>query len=78
MGEAKTVTVSAYSEDYSEKAYKFFYGNNNFEFVPKSQAKFLESSKTGEEFGEGVESRCFEIPTWLASKLKGASYYTFM
>ena len=74
----KTVTVSAFSSDYSDKAYKFHYGDNQYEFVPKSQVKFIESAKTGESFGEGVESRCFEMPAWLASKLKGAKFYSFM
>lgn len=34
----KTVTISAFSENYNEKAYKLHFGNQ-FEFVPKSQVK---------------------------------------
>ncbi|MDR2084322.1 MAG: hypothetical protein LBP67_04945 [Bacteroidales bacterium] len=75
MKTTETITISAFSEDYSEKAYKFYFANNQFEFVPKSQVKFLENSKGGEEFGEGIESRYFELPTWLFSKLKGVEFY---
>ncbi len=78
MKTQKKITVSAFSEDYSEKAYKFYYANNQFEFVPKSQVTFLEAEKTGENFGEGIESRYFEMPLWLARKLKGHEFYSFM
>ena len=74
----EVIVVSAYSEDYSEKAYKFIYANNKFEFLPKSQVKFVENSKGTAEFGEGVESRWFEMPLWLANKLKGIEFYSFM
>ena len=72
---SNNVTLSAYSEDYSDKSYKFYFGNNNFEFVPKSQVEFLESEKTGENFGEGIQSRYFSIPKWLVYKLKGVEFY---
>jgi hypothetical protein len=75
MKSTEKITISAFSEDYSEKSYKFYFANKQFEFVPKSQVTFLENSKGGEEFGEGIESRYFEIPTWLFSKLRGAEYY---
>ena len=71
------ITISAFSEDYSEKAYKFYYGNKNFEFVPKSQVTFVEHSNGSEDFGEGIESRYFEVPVWLFSKLKGCEFYGY-
>jgi len=70
-----TTTISAFSEDYSEKAYKFHFSKNQFEFVPKSQAKFIETSNGNQEFGSGIESRFFEMPTWLVRKLRGIEYY---
>lgn len=75
---ADKITVSAYSSDYSDEVYKFHYGRNQFEFVPKSQAVFLETVTGETEFGEGIQSRYFEIPAWLANKLKGADFYTFL
>lgn len=72
----KTVTISAFSENYNEKAYKLHFGSNQFEFVPKSQVKFIENAKGENTFGEGIESRFFEMPLWLVKKLKGTSFYT--
>ena len=73
----KNITISAFSENYSEKSYKFYFGNNNFEFVPKSQVTFIENSDGTLDFGEGIESRYFEIPVWLFSKLRGCEYYGY-
>jgi len=73
----KMVVISAYSEDYSEKSYKFYYGQNNYEYVPKSQVKFVEHSNGTLEFGSQIHSRYFEMPLWLYSKLKGIEYYGF-
>ena len=73
----KKITISAFSENYSEKSYKFYFCNNNFEFVPKSQVKFIENSDGTLDFGEGIESRYFEIPVWLFSKLKGCEFYGY-
>ena len=73
----KNITISAFSENYSEKAYKFYFCNNNFEFVPKSQVTFIENSDGTLDFGEGIESRYFEIPVWLFSKLKGCEFYGY-
>ena len=77
-----TITVSAFCEDYSPKAYKFLYAKDRYEFVPKSQVKFLERATSEnnqeldyEKFGEGVESRYFEMPLWLFSKLRGVEFY---
>lgn len=70
------IAVSAFSEDYSEKAYKFYFANHQFEFVPKSLVSFSEDEK-GKEFGEGIKSRWFIMPVWLAKKLKGSEYYSF-
>lgn len=72
------VTISAFSEDYSEKAYKLYYANNQFEFIPKSFCKFIEAQKTGKDFGEGVESRYFEIPYWIYKNLKGVEFYSVL
>ena len=72
-----TITISAFSEDFSEKSYKFHYGKNLFEFVPKSQAKFIETIKGEEKFGTGIESRYFELPIWLFNKLKGKEFYGY-
>lgn len=69
-----TVTISAFAVDYSEKAYKLLYANS-FEFIPKSQCKFIESQKKGEEF-DNEGSNYFEIPLWLANRLKGINYYS--
>jgi len=79
------ITVSAYCEDYSHKAYKFYFADTNYEFVPKSQIKFLERATSENndfnldysEFGKGRESRYFEMPLWLFSKLKGHEFYMF-
>jgi len=71
---SQTITMSAFAEDYSEKAWKFLFGRNQFEFVPKSQAIFVESAKKGEEFDNGG-SNYFEIPLWLFKKLKGTEFY---
>ena len=73
-----TIVISAYSEDYNEKSYKFHYGKNLFEFVPKSQVKFIEHSNGTTEFGEGIESRYLEMPNWLFDKLKGTNFYGIM
>ena len=73
----KNITISAFSENYSEKAYKFYFGNNNFEFVPKSQVTFIENSDGTLCFGEGIESRYFEMPVWLFSKLRGCEFYGY-
>ena len=73
----KNITISAFSENYSEKAYKFYFGNNNFEFVPKSQVTFIENGNGTQDFGEGIESRFFEMPVWLFSKLKGCEFYGY-
>ena len=73
----KNIIISAFSENYSEKAYKFYFGKNNFEFVPKSQVKFIENSDGTLDFGEGIESRFFEMPVWLFSKLKGCEFYGY-
>ena len=71
----ETITISAFSEDYNEKSYKFHYGLNLFEFVPKSQVKFIETGKGAQEFGTGIESRFFEMPIWLFNKLQGQRFY---
>lgn len=71
----KKVTVSAFCEDYSLKAYKFWYADKKFEFVPKSQVNFIENSHGESSFGEGIESRYFEMPLWLFKKLQGVQYY---
>lgn len=75
MKNSDNITISAFSEDYSEKSYKFYFANNQFEFVPKSQVKFIEAEKTGSEFGPGIESRYFSIPLWLVKKLRGVEFY---
>lgn len=77
MTTTEKITISAFSEDYSEKSYKFYFAKNQFEFVPKSQVKFIETSNGGSDFGTGIESRYFELPTWLLSKLRGVEYYGF-
>lgn len=69
------ITISAYSEDYNDKSYKFYYGQRNFEFVPKSQVEFVEHSNGSTNFGDGLESRFFKLPVWLFKKLKGIDYY---
>lgn len=74
MAITNKITISAFSEDYSENAYKFYFANQ-FEFVPKSQVKFIESSNGSQDFGAGIESRYFELPIWLFSKLRGVEYY---
>jgi hypothetical protein len=71
----ETITISAFSEDFSEKSYKFHYGKNRFEFVPKSQVKFIENGNGKQEFGTGIESRYFELPIWLFNKLQGKEFY---
>lgn len=73
----KTITVSAFSDDAGE-FYRFYYGANNFEDVPKSEVKFLEASKTGEDFGEGIESRYFEVPIEIFKELKGVEFYSIL
>ena len=77
MKATEKITISAFSEDYSEKAFKFFYADKRFEFVPKSQVSFVECSNGSTEFGEGAENRYFEVPIWLFSKLKGCEYYGY-
>lgn len=72
--ENKTVVLSAYSYDYSEKSYKFMFGRNSFEFVPKSQVIFVENGKGGTDFDNG-NSNYFELPEWLYRKLKGVEFY---
>lgn len=74
MEKKETIIFSAFSEDYSEKSYKLLFGKNQFEFVPKSQVRFIESQKKGNEFDNGG-SNYFEISKWLLKKLKGFQYY---
>ena len=76
LNENKSVTVSAYSEDYSDKSYKFYFGKNQFEFIPKSQVNFIENKDGGNTFGSGIEPRYFEMPMWLVKKLQGVEFYT--
>ena len=63
------VTVSAYYKDYNEKAWKFLYGKNQCEFLPKSQVILIE--KAG-------NTAYFEMPKWLADGLKGRNFYSFL
>jgi hypothetical protein len=74
----KSITISAFSADYTDRSYKFFYGNGNFELVPKSQVRFLEAAETGSDFGDGIQSRYFELPMSLFNKLKGINYYSIV
>lgn len=67
------VTMSAYATDYNEKCYKLHYGKNNFEFIPKSQCELVEAPNGIDN--KEPQSCYFELPMWLAKKLKGIDYY---
>lgn len=67
------VSISAFSSDYSDRAFAFYFGKNKKEFVPKSLVEFIEN-----KFGEGIASRWFSIPVWLVNKLQGINYYTVL
>lgn len=70
----KNITISAFCEDYSLKAYKLYFGNS-FEFLPKSRVQFLENSNGDCNFGTGIESRYFKVPMWLFNRLHGVNFY---
>ena len=78
MKDTEKVTISAFSSDYSDKAFAFHFGKNQREFVPKSQVKFIENKNGGAEFGEGIASRWFSIPVWLVNRLQGINFYTVL
>jgi hypothetical protein len=71
----KLVSISAFSEDFDNEHYRFWFADHQSELVPKSVCKFLEAQKTGENFGEGIESRWFEMPLDFAINLKGLKFY---
>lgn len=71
------IHVSAFSDDYNEKCFVFYYGQQRREYVPKSQTRFVEDDKGNTDFGKGIKSRWFEMPLWLAKKLQGTAFYTF-
>lgn len=76
MKKTDVVSLNAYATDYSDKAYKLFYGKNSYEFLPKSKATLTEAPN-GIDTDE-PRSCWFDLPLWLAEKLKGSQYYTFL
>lgn len=76
MKKTDVISMSAYATDYSDKAYKLWYAKNSFEFLPKSQAKMTEAPDGID--AEDPRSCWFEVPVWLAKKLKGTQYYSFL
>lgn len=67
--------ICAASEDYSEKAYCLYYGENCREYIPKSKCKYIMNYFGEPEYGEGKAARWYTIPAWLMARLKGKQYY---
>lgn len=68
------VHISAYATDYSEKAYKLWYADGRFEFIPKSMAMLTEAPKGIDR--DDPRSCYFRIARWLLPRLKGIEYYS--
>jgi hypothetical protein len=69
------VHISAFSDDFDKDFYRFWFANQQSELVPKDICKFLEAQKTGKDFGEGIDSRWFELPLEVARELEGLKFY---
>lgn len=76
MKKTDLISMSAYATDYSDKAYKLWFLKNSYEFLPKSKATLTEAPD-GIDTSE-PRSCWFELPLWLAEKLKGAQFYAFL
>ena len=72
----KQITISAYATDYNDKCYKLYFARNGYEFIPKSRCKLVEAPAG---ISDSQPQSCyFEIPLWIANKLKGMEYYSII
>ena len=70
----KNVVLWCFCEKYSDKAVRLHFGHES-EFLPISQIELLENLKGGNDWTDGIASRCLKIPFWLFVKLRGKNFY---